>query len=48
MIAAFFGIGYVMFLLPPVPGVPVYVFCGVVLAEQGSNTNDNNTANNTV
>jgi len=30
-----FLIGLSMFLLPPVPGVPVYVFCGIVLAEQG-------------
>jgi hypothetical protein len=30
-----FAIGYTMFLLPPVPGVPVYIFCGIVVAEQG-------------
>jgi len=35
VIAIIFAIGYTMFLLPPVPGVPVYVFCGVVVAEQG-------------
>jgi len=30
-----FIIGYCMFLLPPVPGVPVYVFTGIVLALLG-------------
>lgn len=35
IIAVIFVIGYTMFLLPPVPGVPVYVFCGIVVAEQG-------------
>jgi len=28
-------IGLTMFLLPPVPGVPVYVFAGVVIASKG-------------
>merc|ERR1712205_191271 len=32
------GVGYVMFLLPPVPGVPVYVFIGIVVSAQGANT----------
>lgn len=32
------GIGYLMFLLPPVPGVPVYVFAGSIISEQGRNT----------
>lgn len=27
--------GYTMFLLPPVPGIPVYVFTGIVVGEQG-------------
>mmetsp|Transcript_117893 Transcript_117893/g.186743 ORF Transcript_117893/g.186743 Transcript_117893/m.186743 type:complete len:1123 (-) Transcript_117893:235-3603(-) len=35
VIVLIFIIGYTMFLLPPVPGVPVYVFCGIVVAEQG-------------
>jgi len=35
VIAMIYVIGYIMFLLPPVPGVPVYVFCGIVVAEQG-------------
>jgi hypothetical protein len=35
VIAIIFAIGYTMFLLPPVPGVPVYVFCGIVVAKQG-------------
>lgn len=35
VIVTIFLIGYTMFLLPPVPGVPVYVFCGIVVAEQG-------------
>jgi len=35
VIVLIFIIGYIMFLLPPVPGVPVYVFCGIVVAEQG-------------
>jgi membrane protein DedA with SNARE-associated domain len=30
-----FFIGYTMFLAPPVPGVPVYVFCGIVVADKG-------------
>lgn len=29
------GVGVVMFLLPPVPGVPVYLTLGIVLAAQG-------------
>jgi len=35
VIVLIFFIGYTMFLLPPVPGIPVYVFCGIVVAEQG-------------
>lgn len=31
-------IGFTMFLLPPVPGVPVYVFAGVVIATKGEDT----------
>ena len=30
----FVGIGAVMFLLPPVPGVPVYMFGGVVVVKK--------------
>jgi len=30
----FFGIGYVMFLLPPVPGIPVYITSGIIIAAQ--------------
>lgn len=29
------GVGVIMFLLPPVPGVPVYLTLGIVLAAQG-------------
>ncbi len=32
------GVGVVMFLLPPVPGVPVYLTLGIVLAAQGYET----------
>merc|ERR1712025_802766 len=28
----FFVIGYTMFMLPPVPGVPVYIFGGIILS----------------
>jgi hypothetical protein len=31
-------VGVVMFLLPPVPGVPVYLTLGIVLAAQGYET----------
>ncbi|KAL7433449.1 hypothetical protein ACHAXM_003585, partial [Skeletonema potamos] len=31
------GVGVVMFLLPPVPGVPVYLTLGIVLPAQGHN-----------
>uniref|UniRef100_A0A7S2QLK1 Uncharacterized protein n=1 Tax=Zooxanthella nutricula TaxID=1333877 RepID=A0A7S2QLK1_9DINO len=31
-----FVIGNLMFMLPPVPGIPVYVFTGIVIADQGS------------
>jgi len=30
----FFLIGYTMFLLPPVPGIPVYVCSGIIIAAQ--------------
>jgi len=30
-----FFVGIIMFLLPPVPGVAVYLFTGIVIAEQG-------------
>lgn len=40
VIGLVFIIGYTMFLLPPVPGVPVYVFCGIVVAAQGMNLDD--------
>jgi len=30
-----FLVGIIMFLLPPVPGVAVYLFTGIVIAEQG-------------
>ncbi len=29
------GVGVMMFLLPPVPGVPVYLTLGIVLSAQG-------------
>lgn len=29
------GVGIFMFLLPPVPGVPVYLTVGIVLAAKG-------------
>ena len=29
------GVGVMMFLLPPVPGVPVYLALGIVLPAQG-------------
>ena len=32
------GVGVLMFLLPPVPGVPVYLTLGIVLAAQGHET----------
>mmetsp|Transcript_13145 Transcript_13145/g.19666 ORF Transcript_13145/g.19666 Transcript_13145/m.19666 type:complete len:912 (+) Transcript_13145:99-2834(+) len=32
------GVGVAMFLLPPVPGVPVYLTLGIVLAAQGYET----------
>mmetsp|Transcript_2489 Transcript_2489/g.5166 ORF Transcript_2489/g.5166 Transcript_2489/m.5166 type:complete len:926 (+) Transcript_2489:227-3004(+) len=32
------GVGAVMFLLPPVPGVPVYLALGIVLTAQGHQT----------
>ena len=32
------GVGVMMFLLPPVPGVPVYLTLGIVLAAQGNET----------
>ena len=35
VIAIFWGVGLVMFLLPPVPGVPVYLAGGVILVHSG-------------
>ena len=35
--AIFFGVGLFMFLLPPVPGVPVYLSGGVILVQAGMN-----------
>eukprot|EP00584_Thalassiosira_punctigera_P000831 CAMPEP_0172533624 /NCGR_PEP_ID=MMETSP1067-20121228/6258_1 /TAXON_ID=265564 ORGANISM="Thalassiosira punctigera, Strain Tpunct2005C2" /NCGR_SAMPLE_ID=MMETSP1067 /ASSEMBLY_ACC=CAM_ASM_000444 /LENGTH=844 /DNA_ID=CAMNT_0013318287 /DNA_START=162 /DNA_END=2696 /DNA_ORIENTATION=- len=32
------GVGVMMFLLPPVPGVPVYLTLGIVIAAQGHET----------
>jgi len=31
-------VGYAMFMLPPVPGVPVYVFVGIVISQRGRST----------
>jgi hypothetical protein len=31
----FFAIGVVMLLLPPVPGVPIYITAGIILGKQG-------------
>merc|ERR1719265_602485 len=40
VMVAFFLIGLTMFLLPPVPGVPVYITSGIILAARGdSNPN---------
>jgi len=36
--AIMMGVGVVMFLLPPVPGVPVYLTLGIVLTAQGNKT----------
>lgn len=33
IIAVIYVIGFIMFMLPPVPGIPVYIFCGVVIAK---------------
>mmetsp|Transcript_7887 Transcript_7887/g.17388 ORF Transcript_7887/g.17388 Transcript_7887/m.17388 type:complete len:1037 (-) Transcript_7887:44-3154(-) len=30
----FFWIGFIMFMLPPVPGIPVYVCSGIILSDQ--------------
>ena len=32
------AVGMIMFLLPPVPGVPVYLALGIVLPAQGHGT----------
>mmetsp|Transcript_77574 Transcript_77574/g.146430 ORF Transcript_77574/g.146430 Transcript_77574/m.146430 type:complete len:836 (-) Transcript_77574:122-2629(-) len=32
VIVTFFGIGLTMFMLPPVPGVPVYILSGILIA----------------
>jgi len=31
-----YAVGLIMFLLPPVPGVPVYIFAGIVIADVSS------------
>ena len=36
--AIFFAVGFVMFLLPPVPGVPVYLSSGIILVAAGEGT----------
>jgi len=36
VLVAFFWIGFVMFMLPPVPGIPVYITSGIIIAKQGS------------
>jgi hypothetical protein len=33
--AIFFVIGFTMFMLPPVPGIPVYMTAGIILAKRG-------------
>mmetsp|Transcript_36002 Transcript_36002/g.99238 ORF Transcript_36002/g.99238 Transcript_36002/m.99238 type:complete len:825 (+) Transcript_36002:69-2543(+) len=38
VVLAVFIVGYTMFLLPPVPGVPVYVLAGIVLGSRGQQT----------
>jgi len=38
VIIIFFAIGFTMFLLPPVPGVPVYITSGVIIAARASTT----------
>jgi len=37
VIVLFFCIGYTMFLLPPVPGIPVYITSGIILPSQARN-----------
>lgn len=34
----FFGIGFTMFMLPPVPGIPVYLAAGVIIASRARST----------
>jgi len=38
VIAIFFVVGFTMFMLPPVPGIPVYIASGVVIAARASAT----------
>ena len=33
--AIFFGIGFLMFMAPPIPGVPVYLTSGIILVAAG-------------
>jgi len=44
IIAAVFGCGLVLFLLPPVPGAPVYLFGGVLISGKGEDTPPGGTA----
>jgi len=36
--AIFFVVGFIMFMLPPVPGVPVYLSSGIILVAGGEET----------
>ncbi|CAE8628791.1 unnamed protein product, partial [Polarella glacialis] len=38
VMAVFFVIGFLMFLAPPVPGIPVYICSGIVIAERAKTT----------
>lgn len=38
VVIIFFGIGYLMFMLPPVPGVPVYITGGIILTARAETT----------
>mmetsp|Transcript_54921 Transcript_54921/g.158924 ORF Transcript_54921/g.158924 Transcript_54921/m.158924 type:complete len:1012 (-) Transcript_54921:131-3166(-) len=35
VLVIFFIIGFTMFMLPPVPGIPVYITAGIIIAAQG-------------
>ena len=37
VVLVFYGVGLFMFLLPPVPGLPVYLSGGIILGKQGVN-----------